>query len=1672
MIESLKIGDVVETPPVHTVIRLEQGKKESETIATDFVFTSEVFSHVTVLCDALMSATGRGFFLQGDFGSGKTHFLAVLSAWLNNAPGSEVLEEKHGGLKKLKESGKKFITADVSLIRFRSATLLERIIVESVQEALKEKLSRPVRLTPLAVFLEELKETLKQEEPAMSFAKEAGIKPEEISTFIEKRPRKSYTLGINVYRQMGIESPESLVEERHETFRRMMDAVQDAGYDGLVVLLDELSEFFRSKPDARALNEDARTLQLFGELTAESPLWILGAVQESIERTGDIAQVTFRKIKDRFPVKFALSSVHIKSLIEKRLRKWKPAAQSHIQGIYDYLRRQFGSFQWTFEDFYAVYPVHPLTISLLDGLSDLFSVHRGIVDFVHTRIAGDPSRGIRGILDRACYELLGPDSIYDHFSQKMAEFSAFHIYPRHIVPHLDETIDRIIVEEEDRMLARRIVRILVLYQIHPTEKTPPMRELTELAACAIADQDPDLNYQFVSEVILDPLCLESKFLVKRPSKSGDPLDAAYEVVSREDPTKNLKARLAQVASDIPDDDTRLLTSALSALPESSSWPGPAVWSQGVRRTVKWRQSAREAFVLFLDPAVAGDEEDIFSDDRINRVLEAEKADFSVLVTVGKSSLKNQNCAVWQIPFPPGEKNLEILKEYFAARQISESLKPSNPAEAPLIQHVKELLKRLEPAAQQQALDLFYQGTFTYPDIKIDPVVKQLKVFNRILEEAGNHLLELRYPGFREIEPKKVEPFPRLYQRLLDEFVIPGSLTLRETHVRGLSDAIEGLAKPLGMAAMKAGNYLFSPDPESHPLLSYLFSHIRPGGTTATSELMHKLETGKYGVPRNMARFLIAALAHGGLITLLKNGRTISVDFLQLNSVENADTVAPGELINRNDRNFLLQECTFLESVKKTEAFGLRKQRDIWRELIKYKEKMNKILEDMRKQMASMEDFSAFQTLDRQRIQSLVSGMENAIDEIKISYTARDGLERFVRAWRGSGITADDVEYILKTHKFFQKYAAQIIFINYYIRHSAVEAAASEDEQTAEYREKILELVNDLEKLILEDQVPMLTDLFERYRNLYAHYYAARHNEYYGRFEKKKLSRYADRALSLLEKLASVETLDKPEGLDALIQDLRGADRRICNRNLTEELMRAPVCSCDYEPQKDDTTPEETQKPEDRIEGFLNDYLDILKGAKVREAVSARIYAVAEVMPESAERLKRFSRFIQDQHSSAAGLLDVLDDIVLDEISRALSGRIKIERRSFKSLERKLRGRRLTPNQLYDVFREWISLAPEDSVISIEDVGAAIDEDETQTTAPSKKEFSWWKALHPELFREQEPRAVSGLEAKLENTLPVAEFKDELKRFNAKQLYDFILNEKFHLHAVRCAWLILAERVLGGEVFPTSAEFKSQYYDREKAVRITDRLTALKRFDTLHRQNLPEALKTRLPLADMLVDSWITNDLRSTVLLELHKIAARGDEWLSSLKDAEPLILKEYPIVLILDGVAPDVWLQATENLGPNMLREFEISWRRLTVPPKTRDALAAMFDFTGDPVEEFHARDIPYVNVKGDETSNLEQLLPPYSEAKPLIIRIALIDKEAHSARMRLPEMPAVVARALESELPFMKRLAVSKNVPLIITADHGMSLTPKGLTHGKGGVYEEAVFRAALRFSTGKKKD
>jgi len=185
----------------------------------------------------------------------------------------------------------------------------------------------------------------------------------------------------------------------------------------------------------------------------------------------------------------------------------------------------------------------------------------------------------------------------------------------------------------------------------------------------------------------------------------------------------------------------------------------------------------------------------------------------------------------------------------------------------------------------------------------------------------------------------------------------------------------------------------------------------------------------------------------------------------------------------------------------------------------------------------------------------------------------------------------------------------------------------------------------------------------------------------------------------------------------------------------------------------------------------------------------------------------------------------------------------------------------------------------------------------------------------------------------------------------------------------------------------------------------------------------------------------------------------GEHWLKSLLPVQPIILKDRPVVMIIDGVSPDVWLETMELLKWK-LGDPPLSWCRLEADPVTGPAVSALFGFSGDAMDEFSSRGIPYHRLKGDDVHGLADLLPPFPPDQPVVLWVALVDEAAHTERFRLFEMPEALCRFLVRELPGLQEICAQKNRRLILTTDHGLSLTQTGLSHGKGGVFERVIFK------------
>jgi len=284
-------------------------------------------------------------------------------------------------------------------------------------------------------------------------------------------PRNPYVLPISLLNYKASQSLEHIVESELEIpedqgdRRTVWTKIARRHPTGLLLIMDELSEYLRSKPSAQSFNEDLRFLQFLGEWAQEHRLWILAALQEQIEHTGEIEYGLFRKIKDRYPIRFLLTPSHVRDLIAKRILRKKPSYQGAVEILARELKKFYPEAPVNYAEVCEIYPLHPATLELLEEIRDRFSQARGIIDFTLTQLAGNEARGIAPFLEQPWGSLLTPDRIVDHFADLFEIQQEFLPIAQKLLPFFRSHIPGLFQSKAQQDLAWRLLKLMILIHL-------------------------------------------------------------------------------------------------------------------------------------------------------------------------------------------------------------------------------------------------------------------------------------------------------------------------------------------------------------------------------------------------------------------------------------------------------------------------------------------------------------------------------------------------------------------------------------------------------------------------------------------------------------------------------------------------------------------------------------------------------------------------------------------------------------------------------------------------------------------------------------------------------------------------------------------------------------------------------------------------------------------------------------------------------------------------------------------------------------------------------------------------------------------------------------------------------------------------------------------------------
>ena len=1249
----MKIRDLIEVPPVRTVIRLadlaDSGLRRH--LVETFIFTGEVTFTLSNILENIAGSHGKGFFVIGNFGSGKSHLLNVLSLIINDSEARETFKascrEGVGSEKRLPDlleqaAQQEPLVVEISLVEHSNREYLEEIVLKEISARLQ-------------------------------VAAGSGL---EASLDITNLPRR-------------------------EAFAAIARAIKELNRGGLLLLFDELSEFLRSKENPRAYNEDVRFLQYLGEYAETLPAWVVATMQENIENTGSLAGELLHKIKDRYPVRFHLSGEHVKEIVAGRLIRKKEKADEELPRIYDQLQSMFTRLPFSREDFMDLYPVHPSTVEMLDELRPLFSQHRGVIDFIHHQLAGDPGRGIKPFIENSGQELLTPDYIFDHFRERLRETVETSPYSEQVFHHYEREAERLFDDEDEVRIALRTLKLLILGAVARDPRSFTLTEITTLLLHRYSILESSVNYEFIKE-IMDRLLTHGAYI----SAVEEEGETYYSIDLKADVGLLLEKKLKKIKNELSSGDRRVIEDLISWVDES--YLPLKGMQQNPSRDIEitWQNTRREGKIFFSSPAglesedAAGLEKELIEGETdflfflVTPQLPVEEessADFWQAHFNQCSNELRQSMVLW-VPRSLNSSEENILQDAYAHQRLYEEYAGDN---SPVGRQAERQLALLLNEEKSKVKELFRKIYFG-GRLKAGSQMPALSSFGYLpftdfVARAAAEVLKERYPRHAEIRPLSEQVSGTLVQRTID--LLFSTELEGESFERGVRLVIENFVAPLGLVKKKGQGFLLDISPKTSPLVADFLANVPGDGKIPLAQLYQTLRKGPFGLSKPAFQILGMAVILSGAVSAYQGGKRLAPSQLNYYRFWNIEEIGAGTLI-RAELQKVLAEVPFLPQKLRSGPLTFAVQQQAWEAVIEFKMEWTNRLADISRRIDRLSEHPFFMNINWDNIKKTADRFQSFLDEIKTSYASREGLERFLAACQSSPLYASDWQKLRALNDFFTKDLAEILYIADYLHDDKLVIPAEDKYEQLQRRYRILKDLIEADNLLWEEKYrERLKREFEQFRAEYTEVYLAEHDQAVG---PKRIKPYREltgsSAYRLLEKFGRINTL-------VVDKDLVGINRRLapilekeCSLADETRLVKHAACSCGYT--LGDTFDLPGRKEiEGQIMEAVRSYLEALQSEDIQRKIieHAEHLEIVGRRPE-AEPLRKLltveSTLPPDQ------LISRLDGLVssgtVNTINQILTGDAIIAERSAEDLLELLEGRVFNQAQLKQLFEDWLS----------------------------------------------------------------------------------------------------------------------------------------------------------------------------------------------------------------------------------------------------------------------------------------------------------------------------------------------------------------------------------------------
>ncbi|MFW6270852.1 MAG: hypothetical protein ACOC4G_12325, partial [Bacillota bacterium] len=956
-------------------------------------------------------------------------------------------------------------------------------------------------------------------------------------------------------------------------------------------------------------------------------------------------------------------------------------------------------------------------------LKPLFSQHRGIVDFIHYQLRGDESRGIEGMLQEKADNLLTPDVIFNHFTDRIKEMMETAPYYEKVYQYYLQEIDSILQEDEIK-IGMQLIKLLILFSISPIEKEYTVKDMAHMLLYRVTDLESEANYEFINN-ILNRLYHHGAYL--RLDEREDEYNNIYYIDLEADVNLIIKKKTDYIRSNFFADDTRIFSQP-GKLVESVYLPLSDFFKNSKRRySIYWQNTERKGYRLFM-PVREITMENI---DNMTENLIKDEDDFvlvigyAVKVEEDREYLREvvlpeltgevrDGFAFW---IPEELQQKDFLSEVLAYQILKKEYEnDSTPTGKDVKNTLKQLLQEQQDKIDKTFLQSYFRGVILDGSGKklIEPDSEKKRPFNVFFKDIASSLLQKRYPAHSSISPYQAVAGNHQIENLEKNFLQSGEIKRNNQDFNKVKNIIESFLQPLNLIKKLKKEYRLEIDPGNNQLLQSFFSYLQEGKTNL-NEIYWKLRKGPYGLSKVQFRLLVLTLIYAGYLTPYSQHKKISLKNLSIRNFSRIKFVDYGEIIDSEFQK-ILKSCSLVPPRFKKQPFSLPLQHQIWDYLTEQKRELEEKITNIKVAINNKNNRKVMEHFDLNQMLTYINKVREVLNEIKVSYSSEEGLERFAAQYRSVPNIDRYLTRVKKIKTFLEEKLSTYRRIKNYLSDPQLKIPSEE-----KYKE-LNDFYNNLEDSMREEAVIYEDDYFKKLKSSFRQFQQLYINKYYEEHQKQlgseKFSPYhklkQSRSYKILKQLSNIETISVKDDLVKVTRQLSRVLRKECNQLNTESLRRRPVCNCEFQP-GDKVEIKPIKQIQKSIKSGIIQYLTALQ----EDSVKKKIETYLENMEAAGE--KRFTRPIRNLiqlQPETDNLLDKLDKNInrniIKRINQALGEDISVLERNLNDLYDNLIGRTFSPSQLKNIFQEWLMGAEQfDENTYIQIVGPKDNKSETE-----------------------------------------------------------------------------------------------------------------------------------------------------------------------------------------------------------------------------------------------------------------------------------------------------------------------------------------------------------------------